>query len=226
MRAFVLRARFPDDHRYPRDITDLVPVTATAVTDPSWLTAQLAATARRYRLDRRAAVGVLWWYSASSVLLGPPAESAVRGGPAADPALDAMTLYLHPDGRVLDATSARTVPADELGPRLAEALATAVGAVAAASGARERALWAIATDSLANRVLWAGGPASVAAELAATGPMPVPRYVSVHGTRVVRRASCCLIYEAPGERKCVSCPRQLPSERWLRLEAQLGGTTR
>jgi hypothetical protein len=56
--------------------------------------------------------------------------------------------------------------------------------------------------------------------------MPVPRYVSVHGTRVVRRASCCLIYEAPGERKCVSCPRQHPSERRLRLEAQLGGTTR
>jgi hypothetical protein len=226
VRVIVLRARFPDDHRYPRDITDLIPVTAAAVTDPSWLAEQLAATARRYRLDRQATVGVLWWYSASSVLLGPPAESAVRGGPAADPALDAVTLYLHPDGRVLDARAARTVPAESLRPRLAAALETAVGAVAAASGAPRPALWAITTDSLANRVLWAGGAASVAAGLAAAGPMPVPRYVSVHGTRVVRRASCCLIYEAPGEQKCVSCPRQHPAERRRRLEAQLGGAAR
>lgn len=202
-------------------------MTATAVTDPSWLAAQLAATARRYRLDRAAGTaGVLWWYSASSVLLGPPVESLVRGGPVADPALDAMTLFLHQDGRVLDARSARTVPAADLRARLGEALATAVRAVAAAGPAREPALWAIATDSLANRVLWAGGAPSVAAELAAAGPMPAPRYVSVGGTRVVRRASCCLIYEAPGERKCVSCPRQHPDERRARLVAQLGGITR
>lgn len=206
-------------------------MTASAVTDPSWLSAQLAATARRYRLGHRAGpsrtAGVLWWYSASSVLLGPAAESAVRGGPdRADPALDAITLYLHPDGRVLDARSARTVPAGELVARLARTLAAAVGAVAAASGAPEPALWAIATDSLANRVLWAGGPASVATELAAAGPMPQPRYGSVNGVRVVRRASCCLIYEAPGEAKCVSCPRQHPDERRRRLAAQLGGTTR
>lgn len=226
MRPFVLRARFPTGRGYPRGITDLIPVTAAAVTDPSWLAEQLAATARRYRLDRRGAVGVLWWYSASSVLLGPPAESAARGGPAADPALDAVTLYLHPDGRVLDARSARTVPAAELGTRLADTLTAAVGAVAGASGAPEPALWAIATDSLANRVLWAGGPPAVAVDLAAASPMPVPRYVSVNGIRVVRRASCCLIYEAPGESKCVSCPRQHPDERRRRLAAQLGGAAR
>jgi FhuF-like iron-sulfur protein len=235
--AFVLRARFPGTRRYARGITDLIPVTAAAVTDPSWLTAQLAATARRYRLDRPAAVrtvGVLWWYSASSVLLGPPVESLVRGGPVADPALAAVTLSLHPDGRVLDARSSGVIAADRLGPELAGALSTAIGAVAAASGARPPALWAIAADSLANRVLWAGGAASVAVDLAAeisaeisgAGPMPVPRYVSVGGARVVRRASCCLIYEAPGERKCVSCPRQHPDERRRRLAAQLGGIAR
>lgn len=201
-------------------------MTATAVTDPDWLAAQLTATARRYRLDRATVVGVLWWYSASSVLVGPVVETFVRGGPVADPALDATTLFLHPDGRVLDARSVRATSREDVVARLGTALTTAVGAVAAASGARERALWAIATDSLANRVLWAGGDAAVADELATAGPLPPPRYVTVAGTRVVRRASCCLIYEAPGERKCVSCPRQHPDERRARLEAQLGGITR
>jgi hypothetical protein len=223
----VLRARFPTGRRYPRGITDLIPVTATAVTDPAWLGAQLTAAARRFRLDRPASVGVLWWYSASSVLLGPPAESLVRGGPVADPALASVTLFLHPDGRVLDARSSAAVPAGLLGERLAGALSAAITAVAGASGAPEPALWAIATDSLANRVLWAGGSEAVAVSLAASaGSMPAPRYVTVAGTRVVRRASCCLVYEAPGEQKCVSCPRQHPDERRRRLSAQLGGTTR
>ncbi len=203
-------------------------MTATAVTDPNWLSAQLAATARRYRLDRPATVGVLWWYSASSVLLGPPVESLVRGGPVLDPALAAVTLFVHPDGRVLDARSAGVVPAGTLGERLASALSTAIGAVSAASGARPRALWAIATDSLANRVLWAGGAPAVATGLAASaGSLPAPRYVSVDGVRVVRRASCCLIYEAPGEAKCVSCPRQHPDDRYRRLrDDQLCGAAR
>jgi hypothetical protein len=223
----VLRARFRAGRRYPRGITELIPVTATAVTDPAWLGAQLTAAARRFRLDRPAAVGVLWWYSASSVLLGPPAESLVRGRPLADPALASVTLFLHPDGRVLDARSAAVVPVGLLGTRLADALAAAIGAVAGASRAPERALWAIATDSLANRVLWAGGTEAVAVSLAeSVGSMPAPRYVTAAGTRVVRRASCCLVYEAPGERKCVSCPRQHPDERRRRLLGQLGGTAR
>jgi hypothetical protein len=209
-------------------------VAASAVTDPAWLSSQLAAAARRYRLTRPASVGVLWWYSASSVLLGPPVESFVRsfvrGGPCADPALGSMTLFLHPDGRVLDASSAGVVAAETVGKELAVALSSAVDAVAEASGARTPPLWAIATDSLANRVLWAGGTPEVAAGLAASiGTLPVPRYASVGGTLVVRRASCCLIYEAPGEQKCVSCPRQHPDERNRRLRVtfgQAGGTTR
>lgn len=220
----MLRARFPTGRGYARGITDLIPVTASAVTEPTWLATQLAATARRYRLERPArTVGVLWWYSASSVLLGPPVESLVAGGPVADPALAATTLFLHPDGRVLDARSSGVVEARVLGERLAGALSAAVSGVAAASGAPEPALWAIATDSLANRVLWAGGSEAVARDLArAVGSMPAPRYVTVAGTRVVRRASCCLIYQAPGEPKCVSCPRQHPDERRRRLLAQLG----
>ncbi len=192
---------------------------AAAVTDPDWLAAQLDANARRFRLPDRAANGVLWWYSASSVLLGPPAETYVRGGPAADPALASLTLFLHPDGRVLDARSASTVDRAELPKRLGAVLEMCVDAVAAPSGASVPTLWAIATDSLANRVLWAGGSPDVALELAADSRLPRPRYVEVAGRRVVRRASCCLIYEAPGQQKCTSCPRQHPDERLRRLRS-------
>ncbi|HEY0453150.1 (2Fe-2S)-binding protein, partial [Actinophytocola sp.] len=33
---------------------------------------------------------------------------------------------------------------------------------------------------------------------------------------------CCLIYQAPGEQKCVSCPRQHPDDRYRRLRSALG----
>jgi FhuF-like iron-sulfur protein len=202
-------------------LNDLVPMPAVAITDAGWLGDQLTAAAHRYRMDRSAAIGVLWWYSASSVLLGPLAESMSRGRAPADPALATTTLYLHPDGRVLDATATATT--DDVTGHLSAMLDTAIGAVVAASGAAERALWAIATDSLANRVLWAGGSPAVAAALAAADArLPAPRYVEVGSARVVRRASCCLIYEAPGEAKCVSCPRQPPDERLRRLRAALG----
>jgi hypothetical protein len=165
---------------------------------------------------------VLWWYSASSVLLGPPAETFVRGGRVADPSLASMTLFLHPDGRVLDARARATVDHASAPGRVAELVATCVAAVASASGAAPRALWAIATDSLANRVLWAGGGAAEAAALAADERFPVPRYAAVAGRPVVRRSSCCLVYEAPGQQKCVSCPRQRPDDRLRRLREVFG----
>jgi hypothetical protein len=198
-------------------------VPAVAVTDPAWLAEALDATAGRFRLAGAVTAGVLWWYSASSVLLGPVAESYVRGGRVADPALAATTLFLHRDGRVLDARSSSTVDHAVAAARTAAVVATCADAVAKASGASTRALWAIATDSLANRVLWAGGTAAHAVALAADERFPVPRYVDVGGQRAVRRASCCLVYEAPGQQKCVSCPRQKPDDRLRRLRAALGG---
>lgn len=188
-------------------------VPASMITDAGWLDEQLRATARRYRHDHRPTIGVLWWYSASSVLLGPPVESF-------DPGLDRVTLDVRPDGLIMDARS-DTVLTDlgKLGERLEEMLSTCIRAVADGSGAPSRALWAIATDSLANRVLWTGGTPELAVTLAgAAGPMlPRPRYVEVAGRLVVRRASCCLIYQAPGQAKCLSCPRQTPAERMRRL---------
>ena len=200
---------------------DELPVPASLITDPGWLGEQITATARLYRHDMRPTIGVLWWYSASSVLLGPPVESLVTTGVAADPSLASLTLRLHTDGRLIDASSDSLLGNDIalLGRRLRETLSVCVGAVSRCTDAPPRTLWAIATDSLANRVLWAGGPPSLAERVAlAVGPLlPMPRYVEVSGRLVVRRASCCLIYQAPGQAKCVSCPRQTPEERHRRL---------
>jgi hypothetical protein len=95
-----------------------------------------------------------------------------------------------------------------------------IRSVAAVSGARERTLWAITTDSLANRLLWAGRTASAAEVAASLAPeLPAPRYVRVGGREFVRRVSCCLVYQGADVGKCVSCPRQTPAERWARLAA-------
>jgi hypothetical protein len=146
----------------------------------------------------------------------------------ADPALDAMELDLVADGRFLGARSTRRLsggPA-ELGAALAGTLGAAITTIAAVTGARERALGAIATDSIGNRLLWTPDPERA---LALAGPLvaaigldlPKPRFVHVGRTPAVRRASCCLIYEV-GNPKCVSCPRQTPAEREARLRAALG----
>ena len=178
-------------------------------------------TARRFGVDGRTA-GVLWWYSASSVLLGPPASTYVRGGQVAAPALGSMTLSVHPDGRVLDAAASASVAHADAPALVADLVATCVAVVAPASGASPRALWAIASDSLANRVLWAGGGEAHAAALAADERFPRPRFLTVGGQLVVRRSSCCLVYESPGQQKCVSCPRQSPDDRLRRLRAVFG----
>jgi hypothetical protein len=202
---------------------------ATSITDPGWVGEQIQAAARRYQSNRRTVLGVLWWYSASSALLGPPVESLVRTGVGADPALDNLTLYLHPDGMVLDAVAAGAVVADvtTLGQRIERTLSASIDAVAAVTGAGRRALWAIATDSLASRVLWAGGRPALAGLIAAAvgQALPAPRFEQVAGHRVVRRASCCLIFQVPTGQKCASCPRQLPADRRRRLLSAFGQPT-
>ncbi|GGS51458.1 (2Fe-2S)-binding protein [Actinokineospora fastidiosa] len=186
-----------------------------AVGDPEWVAGRIGSSRSRYPGADARVLGTLWWYEASSALVGPVVESAVAGGPVADAC--SMVLSVTPDGRVADAR-ARAVRADP-GPALREVLAAGITAVSSVSGASARSLWAIATDSVGNRTLWAGGtPAHAVAVAAAVGPdLPVPRFAVAGGRLVVRRASCCLIYRA-GEPKCVSCPRQTPEVRARRLE--------
>lgn len=178
-------------------------------------------------------LGTVWWYSASSVLVAPPIEALVGAGHARDPALDAVTLRIQADGRLLGATSSRAFHGDvvELGGALRAALAPAIASVSSASGAAERALWAIAADSIANRLLWAGqASGDVPAAIALAAPLadgigtvlPRPRYVRVGPHVVVRRVSCCLIDRATGQEKCTSCPAQHPDVRERRVRAALG----
>jgi hypothetical protein len=200
---------------------------ATLLADAEWVRARIGGAAKLYGCARPEVLGTIWWYSLSSVLVAPALEGLVAGAPA-DPSLDAMEIDLLADGRFLGARSTRPLAGGlpELGAAFGEALGAAIATIAAVTGARARALGAIATDSIGNRLLWTPDPerAMALAEplVAAIGlDLPKPRFVRVGRTPAVRRASCCLIYEV-GNPKCVSCPRQTPAERDARLRAALG----
>jgi ferric iron reductase protein FhuF len=168
--------------------------------------------------DRRVAATV-WWYSASAVLVTPALAGLVTGIPLSARLAD-MSLAFRPDGLPVAAVS--TGGTTDVAAELSETLAALAAAVAAAGRMRERPVWAIATDSIANQLLAIGRalgnvPAATAyaAPLAAAigPPLPVPRYVDVAGARFTRRASCCLVEELPGGARCTSCPRRPPAER-------------
>ncbi|WP_372670611.1 (2Fe-2S)-binding protein [Amycolatopsis kentuckyensis] len=200
---------------------------ATLLADAEWVRARIGGAAKLYGCAAPEVLGTIWWYSLSSVLVAPALEGLVAGT-LADPSLDAVEIDLLADGRFLGARSTRPLPGGlpELGAAFGEALGTAIATIADVTGARARALGAIATDSIGNRLLWTSDPerAMALAEplVAAIGlDLPKPRFVRVGRTPAVHRASCCLIYEV-GNPKCVSCPRQTPAERNARLRAALG----
>ncbi|MEV4144141.1 (2Fe-2S)-binding protein [Amycolatopsis sp. NPDC049691] len=200
---------------------------ATLLADAEWVRARIGGAAKLYGCAPPEVLGTIWWYSLSSVLVAPALDGLVAGAPA-DPSLDAVEIDLLADGRFLGARSTRPLAGGlpELGAAFGAALGTAIATIAGVTGARTRALGAIATDSIGNRLLWTSDPerAMALAEplVAAIGlGLPKPRFVRVGRTPAVRRASCCLIYEV-GNPKCVSCPRQTPAERDARLRAALG----
>lgn len=210
----------------------MIEVPATAMLDPEWMRSRLTLARRLYGSAPDRVLGTVWWYSASAVLLGPPLDPLLVGTPG-DPALDAVTLRLVPDGRLLGASSSRRFTGDlpALASALRSTLGAAVGAVSNACGASEPSLWAIATDSLANRLLAAGQAAgdidraqSLATQLADDigPPLPRPRFAEVGPHAVVRRASCCLIDRIPGGSTCASCPHQHPDDRARRIRDLLG----
>ncbi|HEY2058159.1 MAG TPA: (2Fe-2S)-binding protein [Amycolatopsis sp.] len=192
---------------------------ASLLADASWVRARVDGAAKLYGPAPANVLGTIWWYSLSSVLVAPTLESLAAD--VLDPSLDAVELDLTPDGRFLGARSLRPLRGP-LGPAFAASLGTAITTIASVTSANPRALGAIATDSIANRLLWASAPERAEEIVASIGlGLPRPRYVTVGRTLAVKRASCCLIYEV-GNPKCVSCPRQKPEEREARLRAALG----
>jgi ferric iron reductase protein FhuF len=199
-------------------------VPATLLADVAWTAETLAARAPRQRTDDRRVLATVWWYSVSTVLLTPALAGLATGVPLSARLPDTTVSML--SGR-LPVAAVSSAPAVDLGTELRESLAAVVAAVAGAGRMRERPLWAIATDSIANRLLAVGRAlgnvpraTALAAPLAAAvgAPLPAPRYVDVAGARFTRRASCCLLYRVPHEPMCVSCPRRPPAEREILLE--------
>ena len=193
-------------------------VPGVLLADPGQVAPLIEARIPPRTADRRVAATV-WWYSASAVLVTPALAGLVTGIPLSGRLAD-TSLEFRPDGLPVAASSSapgRDVPAE-----LRETLSAVVAAVAAAGRMRERPLWAITTDSIANQLLALGralgdvlAATAHAAPLAEAigGPLPAPRYDDVGGARFTRRASCCLIEELPSGSRCTSCPRRPPAER-------------
>lgn len=194
-------------------------VPAERLADPAWTARVLERRSRRAGVADRRVVATVWWYSASSVLVTPALAGLVTGRPLSAE-LTALRLAVLPGDQPIAAES--SAPAADPATELRTALGAVVGAVAEAGGTGERPLWAIATDSIANRLLDLGravGDVPRATELAgalaaAVGPsLPTPRYEDVEGRRFVRRVSCCLVDRLPGGATCLSCPGRPPAVR-------------
>lgn len=236
-RSYLAPARLLGDAR-------TVGVSLARVQEAEWLEAQIDLQALRWpTVDARVRT-TLWWYSVSHVFLTPTIASLFVTGRALSPRPNDLRLHVLPDGRILTARSAAVLDDDDpvkaAATALRDSLDVLIPAVARAGAIREPPLWALATDSLANRLLWVGrarGEVDRAAALAARlaelvgWPLPAPRFVDVARqpprpghARFVRRASCCLIYLEPGTPKCASCPRLAPAERTALLRRAAGIT--
>ncbi|MFC6012517.1 (2Fe-2S)-binding protein [Nocardia lasii] len=209
------------------------------LTEPDWIAARIDAMSHTWGTDVPRVAGTLWWCMTASTLVEQIAAAYVAGTPAPVAALGEFDCAVRPDGGVEHAFF-RRVPVDaggravrsdlggETGAAAAEEVATAlrdtltamIAQVAAVSGAGQRSLWAIVADAIGNRALDAGAPAAATRLAAAVGAdMPTPRFVTVEGRAFVRRASCCLVHEVPGQDMCTSCPKRAPADRAERLAA-------
>lgn len=201
--------------------------------DPAWLLEQFPLETSRWRTADPRVLGTLWWYSASVWLQAPSLASLVATGRPLSPRMADLQMHRLPDGRLTGATSSAVLvgdPISELGQALGESFAAIIQTIGRVCRINERSLWAVASDSMANRLLWAGravGDLDRATALAvplarAVGaPLPIPSYVDVSAgygqatqtVRFTRRTSCCLIYAAPSQAKCTSCPNRAPADR-------------
>lgn len=226
----------------PPSGASLVP--AALITDPAWLRAEIRLRGRSWPTSDQHVLGTLWWYSASHYLVTPTVATLLLTGRAASPALADLVLHHHPDGTVSGAHSTAVLSADldTVAGALRAMLSVVIDAVATLTRHGVRPLWALATDGLAERLLFLGaatGRTDEACRLADRlsrgigAPLLPPRFSrrpglevndqSDLGRRVLRRVSCCLLYRVPGEEICLSCPRRPPSER---LQALIPGGDR
>jgi ferric iron reductase protein FhuF len=227
----------PDDAAVLRAEPGTAEVPATRITDPAWLAEQIRLRSLMWKSEDQRVLATLWWYSASTILVTPALASLVVTGSALSPALEDTVLHHTPSSRLTGSHSTAVLGPDleQLGSALEAALAAVIAALSVFTNGRERPLWAIATDAIANRLLWAGqavGQVREATDLAepiiaAAGlRLPPPRYVDVTAgpdyelgvgaaatRRFVHRASCCLLYRIPDEGMCTSCPGRAPTER-------------
>lgn len=205
----------------------------TLAVDPAWLVEQFHWEAVRWRTEDVRVLATLWWYSASVWLQAPSLASLVATGRPLSPRLADSQMHRLPDARLNGATSTAVLvgdPISELGRALRESFEAIIETIGRVCRINERSLWAVASDSMANRLLWAGravGDVDRASALAvplaeAVGaPLPRPSYVDVptgdspvaQTVRFTRRSSCCLIYAAPSQAKCMSCPNRAPADR-------------
>lgn len=206
-----------------------MPVSGRMLTDESWLAARIADLGASWRTDSMRVGVTLWWCMTASALVEQVVRALAQERPIPPPTLDRLALTLRADGTVewvrieeagwtvADATpDGAGIEATEadIAVALRETLTTVIDRLTAVSGVREPALWAVVTDVVASWAVDARQP-SIGRRLAeAIGTaLPAPRFVEVAGRTFVRRASCCLVYEAPGCEKCVSCPKRRPHER-------------
>jgi hypothetical protein len=199
-------------------------VPATVLADPVWTAEVLAVRARAARSTDSRVLATVWWYSVSTVLVTPALAGLVAGVPLSG-RLEDITVSLLPGVQPIAAVA--TAGDGDLAGDLRASLSAVISAVAQAGRMRERPLWAVATDSLANQLLAIGravGDVPAATALAvpvAAGigpPLPIPRYIDVGGARFTRRASCCLLYRLPDQPLCTSCPHRRPTDRTALLE--------
>ncbi|SDP95850.1 FhuF 2Fe-2S C-terminal domain-containing protein [Actinopolyspora xinjiangensis] len=206
-------------------------VPASLIEDPDWMSEQLRLRGRIWNTDDARVLATLWWFSTSTRLITPSVASFVVTGEALSPRLEDLWLHWHPDSRLSGVTSVNVLtgsPALEpLAAGLRRTLERSITSVAATARIRHRPLWAIATDAIAGCLLWAGrargtpeSATALAEPLVAAidAPMPAPRYTEIDspsGTSrlFTKRTSCCLLYRAPGEDKCSSCPGRPPEQR-------------
>jgi hypothetical protein len=234
----------------PDLIAGIPPWVADLVADDGVTTAELLEPAtlgpllgRRWPTASPSVAATLWWYSASSTFMLVPVAQMLATGRAFDMRPDAVMVRLDDTGTPDAVRSSGWIdePA-ELGAALTEMCGRFVDAVSTTASVHPPSLWAIASDSLANRALDVGtalgriGEATELARQLATG-LPTPRFVDVDALRAaepadgddpapgrrrfLQRSSCCLVFEV-GDHKCSSCPRQRPETRLARLAALVG----